>query len=136
MSHQNVPADEPTAKAHSHPTLRPRRVSFEDAEFSRLSAQSMPAAMSGRNRRHSLSVSWETTIEVCIIPARQRASDADSAKRRVAVEDDARARLSAPPMPASGKTRRHSWPRSVSWDTTVDILIIPARERVTLEATP
>ncbi|KAJ1483193.1 hypothetical protein T484DRAFT_2021594 [Baffinella frigidus] len=138
MSHQNFSADEPTARAHSHPTSG-RRVSFEDLTCSRCSAQSMPAAMSGKPRRRS-SVSWNTMIDVRIIPARACAQDdcqqpLKEAKRSGTVEDDTCAH--APPMPAtSGITRCHSWPRSVSWDTNVNVIIIPARERVTLEDKP
>ncbi|KAJ1483194.1 hypothetical protein T484DRAFT_1747209 [Baffinella frigidus] len=122
--------------AHSNPTSgRPRRGSFEDATCSRFSAQYMPAAMPGRTNRRRSSVSWDTMIDVRIIPARACAQDdceqpLKETKRSGTFEDATCSRLAAPPMPAtSGRPRRHSSYHNVSWDTVVDVHTIPASAR-------
>ncbi|KAJ1483192.1 hypothetical protein T484DRAFT_3635443 [Baffinella frigidus] len=124
MSHLNLSADEPTARAHSG---RRRSVSFGDATSPRLSAQPMPAAMPGRTNRRRSSVSWDTMIDVRIIPARAFAQvqALKEVKRSGISEDVTCSRLAAPPMPAtSPRPRRHS---SVSLSTMIDVLPFPVR---------
>ncbi|KAJ1491643.1 hypothetical protein T484DRAFT_3643081 [Baffinella frigidus] len=97
-------------------------------------------------RRHSLQhpvrprrVSWNTLVDVRIIPARQPSSDDVELpvetidEHRAAGEDNASLPPAAQPMPDTPAKikRRHSWSgvsRTVSWNRLVEVYTIPARE--------
>ncbi|KAJ1468577.1 hypothetical protein T484DRAFT_1755045 [Baffinella frigidus] len=81
-----APRDKQITRVQSDHKSNTHKVSVGDVTFRRLPSWPMsgtdPAPPVPIRRRYPLSVSWETTVEVFTIPARERARDADSFIRR------------------------------------------------------
>jgi len=117
-------------------TSPPRCVSWNmRVDVFTIPSRTQPVATQNSTRRHTREVSWDTQIDVLTILARERAHDdttpvSKGAERRVACSNEDTARSSLAAQPATGasdnSTRRHS--RSVSWNTLIEVFIIPARD--------
>ncbi|KAJ1467047.1 hypothetical protein T484DRAFT_1756178 [Baffinella frigidus] len=100
MQRQDDPLDlhkpNSAARAQSDPTSNNRRVSFGDVTFRRIptrpGSQTNPEQPHPVTRRHSYSVSWNTTVEVFIVPARKCKHDVESFTRIASVPAKERAR--------------------------------------------